>query len=431
MYDCVIVGGSLPGLALGAMLARRGKRVLLLERKSIVGGRVAPWHREGYSSLPGIPRVRYGSKGPFYRICRHLGWDPPLLSLNRAWVVGAARGTKRITLGKPGPLRGEFLTVLDRFYAWRLLRSLAADRLDELDEMSLEEWFVRNRVRPSLQKVLRLVACEATHCSAVDLISAGETLRVFQKAFRLGTYLAYPRWGWLPVLERFLEEIRRNGEVRLRTKAEGISVQEGRAVGVYVGGAFVRSRWVVCAIPCQQLFRILDPAKTTPEYVRLCTQAKPSMGLAVDFALSRRVSRAKGLWFFLDPPSYGVFLSNLCHRHAPVGKQLASFITPCSPEEARQPETIQTLETKIEENLRRACPAVEHAVEWKRAQVVRMLDSVAVRADQPRQDRPGYRVPQIENLYLVGDSTCAPGVCWEIEFEATLACLERIEALET
>jgi phytoene dehydrogenase-like protein len=296
--------------------------------------------------------------------------------------------------------------------------------------VSLEEWFVRNRIRPSFQKLLRLIACEATHCAAPDLISAGETLRVFQKAYQLGTYLAYPRWGWLPVLERFLEEIRNSGEVRLRAKVEGISVEQGKAVGVRVGGRRIPSRCVVCAIPCQQLFRILDPSATTPEYVRLCSQAKPSMGLLVDFALSRRVSRTKGLWFFLDPPAYGVFLSNLCHRHAPVGRQLASFVCPCSPEEARQPEVLQTLEAKMEENLRRACPAVEHAVEWKRAQVSRMLDSVAVRVDQPRQDRPGYRVPQVENLYLVGDSTCAPGVSWEIEFEAALACLERIAGLE-
>lgn len=430
MYDCVIVGGSLPGLALGAMLARRGKRILLLERKNVVGGRVAPWHREGYSSLPGIPRVRYGSKGAFCRICRDLGWDPPLLSLNRTWVVGAAGGTRRITLGKPGPLRGEFLSLLDRFYAWRLLRSLQADRLDELDEMSLEDWFVRNRVRPSLQNLFQLIACEATHCSAPDRISAGETLRVFQKAYRLGTYLAYPRWGWLPVLERFLEEIRKSGEVRLRTRAENVCVEQGKAVGVRVGGSLIRSRSVVCAIPCQQVFRILDPAATTPEYVRLCSQAKPSMGLTVDFALSRRVSRTKGLWFFLEPPTYGVFVSNLCHRHAPVGRQLASFVCPCSAEEARQPEALQALEAKIEENFRRACPAVEHAVEWKRAQVVRMLDSVAVRADQTRQDRPGYRVPLVENLFLVSDSTCAPGVSWEIEFEAALACLEKITDLK-
>ena len=74
----------------------------------------------------------------------------------------------------------------------------------------------------------------------------------------------------------------------------------------------------------------------------------------------------------------------------------------------------------------KAIPGKEMAVEWKRSHVVHMLDSIAIRADQTRKDRPGYRVPRIEGLFLVGDSTCAPGVCWEMEYESVLACFERI-----
>ena len=77
-----------------------------------------------------------------------------------------------------------------------------------------------------------------------------------------------------------------------------------------------------------------------------------SAALIVDIALRQRIFHRKGLWFFLDPPSYGAFLSNLSHRHAPAGKQLATFVCPCSPQEAGRPEVIQTLERKIEENLR-------------------------------------------------------------------------------
>jgi len=207
---------------------------------------------------------------------------------------------------------------------------------------------------------------------------------------------------------------------------EGIEIQRGMVAGVKVAGRLLASSSVVCAIPCQKLFRLLAPGVTTSEYVGLCRQAKPSTGLIVDFALNRRVSRAKGMWFFLDPPAYGVFLSNLCHRHAPVGRQLASFVCPCSQEEAGQPEMLQTLEMKIEANLRRACPAIETAIEWKRSHWVRMIDSVAIRVDQTRKDRPGYRVPQVEGLYLVGDSTFAPGSSWEMEYESVLACFERI-----
>ena len=55
MYDFIIVGVTFPGLLLGAMLVQRGKRVLLLERQRVAGGRISPWQREGYLSLQGIP----------------------------------------------------------------------------------------------------------------------------------------------------------------------------------------------------------------------------------------------------------------------------------------------------------------------------------------------------------------------------------------
>jgi len=128
----------------------------------------------------------------------------------------------------------------------------------------------------------------------------------------------------------------------------------------------------------------------------------------------------------LDPPAYGAFLSNFYHGHAPVGKQLLTFVCPVSQQEARDHQRMQALEKKIEENLRKAFPPIETAVEWKRAHVDRNLDSIGIRADQSQKDRPGYRVPQVDGLFLVGDSTCAPGTAMEMEYESVLACYKRI-----
>jgi phytoene dehydrogenase-like protein len=428
MYDCILLGATIPGMTLGAMLARAGWRVLLIEKKRVAGGRAAPWNREGYLSLPGIPRIRYGEKGPFYRICRQIGLKPPLIELNQAWVLDTDGKVRRITIGKPGILRAELFSTWDRLSAVRLLRSLRGETLEDMEEESLEEWFVRNKVRGSLQKYLKLIACESTHCTAPDRISAGETLRCFQRAFQLKSYLAYPQGGWLPILERLEQEIQRNGEIRWQTRVDGIEIQEGRVVGVRVDGETLKAHHVVCAVPCQQLVSLLPKEATTREYIRLCKKAVPSTALIVDFALRRRIFRKKGLWFFLDPPSYGIFLSNLYHRHAPAGKQLVTFVCPCSREEARQPEVMQALEKKIEENLRKAIARAEMAIEWKRSHLVRMMESIAIQADQTRKDRPGYRVPKVEGLFLVGDSTCAPGACMEMEYESVLACYERMVA---
>lgn len=426
MVDCILLGATIPGMTLGAMLARAGWSVLLLERKRVAGGRAAPWKREGYLSLPGIPRVRYGEKGPFYRICRQLDLKPLLVPLNQAWVLDTDQKVRRITIGKPGVLGAEFFSTWDRFFAWRLLRSLRGETLEDMEEESLEEWFVRNSVRAGLQKYLKVLACESTHCTAPERISAGEVLRCFQKAFLLRSYLAYPRDGWIPILESLEQEIEKHGEIRWQTRVERIVIEEGKVVGVRVGGETLKSRNVVCAMPCQQVVNLLPAEKTTQAFVDLCRKAVPSAALIVDLALKHRIFPKKGLWFFMDPPSYGTFPSNLCHRHAPAGKQLATFVCPCSPEEVKQPEVVRVLEKKIEENLRRAIPRPEMAVEWKRSHAVRMLDSIAIQSDQTRKDRPGYRVPNVKGLFLVGDSTCAPGACMELEYESVLACYERM-----
>jgi len=171
---------------------------------------------------------------------------------------------------------------------------------------------------------------------------------------------------------------------------------------------------------------LLPAGATTPEYLQLCKKVEPSAALIIDLALKRRTFNKKGMWFFLDPPAYGAFLSNFYHGHAPAGKQLLTFVCPVSQQEARNHRGMQALEKKIEENLRKAFPPIESAVEWKRSQVVRNLDSIAIRADQTQKDRPGYKVPRVDGLFLVGDSTCAPGATMEMEYESVLACYTRI-----
>ena len=426
MFDCIIIGVTLPGLTLGALLARAGRKVLLLERKQVAGGGISSWAREGFVSLQGIPRVRYGEKGPFFRVAKQLGMDIQLEPLNQAWVLDSDEKLKQITLGRPGVFRGEFLSPWDRIAVLRLLQTMKKESLEELEEASLEEWFVKNKVRTSLQKYFQVLAYESTHCTDLDKISAGETLRCFQKMCQSRSYLSYPRKGWMGILQSLQQEIENSGEIRWTTKVEGIETLDGRAVGVRIPDERIEADCVVCAIPCQQMVRLLPKGVTTKEYINLCKRAEPSAALIVDIALKNKIFHKKGFWFFLDPPSYGTFLSNLSYLHAPAGKQLATFVCPCSQQEARQPGVIQTLERKIEENIRKSCPNKEMAVEWIRSHVVHMLDSIAIRADQTRKDRPGYRVPRIEGLFLVGDSTCAPGCCWEMEFESVLACFGKI-----
>lgn len=56
-YDVIIVGGGLGGLAAGAALARKGKKVLILEQHATVGGLAAGFTRKGYYFDSGMSRA--------------------------------------------------------------------------------------------------------------------------------------------------------------------------------------------------------------------------------------------------------------------------------------------------------------------------------------------------------------------------------------
>jgi 15-cis-phytoene desaturase len=56
-WDCIIIGTGLAGLSCGFELVERGWHPLLLESKSIVGGRTASWRQDGMLVESGLHRV--------------------------------------------------------------------------------------------------------------------------------------------------------------------------------------------------------------------------------------------------------------------------------------------------------------------------------------------------------------------------------------
>jgi phytoene dehydrogenase-like protein len=56
-YDAIVIGGGLSGLTAGITAAKRGKKILLLEKHLTVGGLAAGFTRKGYYFDSGMSRV--------------------------------------------------------------------------------------------------------------------------------------------------------------------------------------------------------------------------------------------------------------------------------------------------------------------------------------------------------------------------------------
>ncbi|MBN1288749.1 MAG: NAD(P)-binding protein, partial [Actinobacteria bacterium] len=72
-YDAIIIGSGLGGCAAGAALAGAGRKVLILERMDVVGGRCSTKVREGFRMDIGCHFLFGCEHGAFEEACRRVG----------------------------------------------------------------------------------------------------------------------------------------------------------------------------------------------------------------------------------------------------------------------------------------------------------------------------------------------------------------------
>ena len=62
-YDVIIIGGGIGGLTAGAVLSKKGKKVLLLEQHFIVGGAATIFKRKDINLEVGLHEMDFGKYG--------------------------------------------------------------------------------------------------------------------------------------------------------------------------------------------------------------------------------------------------------------------------------------------------------------------------------------------------------------------------------
>ena len=81
MYDVVVVGSGIGGLAVAALVSARGMNTCLLERQSQVGGCVARVEFSGYEFEPGMGLyTSFGAGGVYEKLFSPLPVEMPAVS---------------------------------------------------------------------------------------------------------------------------------------------------------------------------------------------------------------------------------------------------------------------------------------------------------------------------------------------------------------
>lgn len=254
--DVVVVGAGLAGLVCGCVLARSGRRVVVVDRARRAGGRLKTIQYQGFAV----------DLGPVL-------WEAPDLPdalaaagvADTAWTDIDVRRQVRLAcmaddgaLGKalPIPVPGavpspstldavrELYGVPPRVFAslgdhYAGLAALDDEELAAQADTTIEDWLVREEVEKPVAQALRrsavvLGASDPAHASVAALARRVRVLGA-DGANRLVTFGDGPIAGGQGVVGALVDSlIAAGGELRLGTQAVGIAVDERRCAGLAV-----------------------------------------------------------------------------------------------------------------------------------------------------------------------------------------------------
>jgi phytoene dehydrogenase-like protein len=431
MSRVIIVGGGICGLQLGALLASDGDEVTVLEKLSRVGGRAFLWDKEGFSVDNGIHLIRFGPKSAMARVFRRLGKPLDFKALGKSYVGFPDGRVVDFPTSPAGFLTTKLMGVGERLRTLGIMVKVRSQDPSSLMDRSVKDWMEEMGISGGVKKYLHLVSASMQVCPFLDRSSAGEMILNMQSVLVKGYSAMYPVQGWEYIYKVLQDTIRIKGDIKTGTRVKSVVVEEGGAKGVELeSGEKMDADRLVVNLPAQEIFEVIDESSVPAEFASLCKNLRPTAGVSIDYGLKRRVSEDSGLWYLWEPMSFGLFTSNLRPEVAPPGKQLLTWFRPTERADMEDSEKAHAKERELEQAVFRQFPGLEDAVEWRRAMHLTMVDGVEVNVDQHRKKRPGYRVPGVDGLFLVGDSLKGPGAGGDVGHESVLECYREITGRE-
>jgi len=308
LWDAIVIGSGVGGLACAAALTKAGRRVLVLEQHSVAGGLTQTFSRDGYTWDVGVhylgqmgpggqarrvldwlsdSAIEFASVGPVYDTVRFPGgfefqFSRPESALRQDLVEkfpGSARDIDAFFAALAGAERAG-----PALFARRALPGLVGALYGLLGNAAARKWWDRTTVEvisglvpePRLRSVL--LAAWGDHGGHPATASFGMQASVMRHYLQ-GAY--YPLGGAKSFAEGLVAAIERGGGcVRTRAQVQEVSVHAGKVDGVRLaGGEAINARAVFSdAGAINTVTRLLPAAARDPAWAREILSFAPSVG---------------------------------------------------------------------------------------------------------------------------------------------------------
>jgi phytoene dehydrogenase-like protein len=277
MYDCIIIGAGMSGLAAGIRLAMYDQRVCILERHYAIGGLNSYYRLNDRNYDVGLHAVtnfapRRAKHGPLPRLIRQLrlSWDDFELAEQKKSVI--AFPDMRLQFSNDAALLSaevekQFPSQRENYQ--RLLNEIL--KYDELDSpramASTRETLAEIIADPLLVEMLLCPVMFYGNAQEHDM-QFGQFSVMFRALYLEG--LARPLGGVRVILKRLVKRFKElGGELRLRAGVKEIASDNHRAVGVILdNGTQLGAKQILSSAGWNETLRLCQwPKDQTPAYI--------------------------------------------------------------------------------------------------------------------------------------------------------------------
>jgi phytoene dehydrogenase-like protein len=461
-WDAIVIGAGLGGMLTAAILARRGRRVLLLERQPQPGGRLRSYDIDGFVVDCGAflwPNKFLDQALAAAGVTGFIGSEIPATDVMRIFVQGLQG--RRFAFPWLGRDRGDVDDTIREVYRispaeFRRLSELLAQlvQLDELQvtallHVTVDDWLAANVSDRVLADALRRTLMLFGTYDAGNA-SIGELARLLQRN-RAGGAPPRPEscgangiGGVRALVEALRTTLERNGaELRPMMSVDQIIVRHGRAAGVLAHGTLpVQESFaadaVVSNLPIWTLFEIVSPRHFPESFVanaRHYAKVGGTVGVAYAFR-DLPVLRATG-----EPDRFlgwtrllvgaertfggGLFwTSHHSPRNAPPGKHLLQGMRLVPQATLGDQEDVDRIVADFDGLVREIYRDVGRTLMWRHRWVTRDGTEYMISA----VPRPDVRAPSVANLYFVGETINLPSIQMDAAAHSAIECVRLIEA---
>jgi phytoene dehydrogenase-like protein len=408
--DVVIIGGGMAGLATGALLAKEGRRVVVLEKGNQPGGRAYTYEDRGFTLNYGPHAMYTPGSGPLAEVMRRLGRPAPACGYVDPMRAYWADGDRLAPIGAKAHqvLTTKLFSIGERMQVIKFMLAIRSGKPDAIAPgTTWREWVEQQTGDAAVGRFANALATINTYTRPAGELDAAWLLAHFQRTLFAKDSVGYMSGGFRSMYDAFLDELRAHDGTLITGERIGrLETEDGRAVAAITASERYEAESFVCTLPPQDAPAIAGERSLRAE-LEQWAGLEDVRALCIDLGFVREVRENLALVFDIARDLYYSIHSFTTPDLAPAGGQLLHAMAYLSPEEAADAELLQRRKDELMAGLDLHFPGWREAIAVERTlSAVRVVG--ARQTPENRRRLVPLRSSSASNLFFAGDARDLP-----------------------